>query len=159
LYRLSLIQLHEASCHSFLTYSTPLHKEGPEYENYWGSTIIACVLLLIAVGSSAQDTTSSGKSKAAFRTFTGCLAKGDSANEFVLNSKDGSTWNLNSDQVSLAEHVGHTVTVKGVISNVTMHNMKEEAKDAAAGAGVKKENSEHGDMQVASLKMVSGSCK
>jgi hypothetical protein len=32
--------------------------------------------------------------------------------------------------------------------------MKEEAKDAAAaGAGVKKENSEHGDMQVASLKM------
>jgi hypothetical protein len=120
---------------------------------------LACGLLLIAVGSSAQDTTSSGKSKAAFRTFTGCLAKGDSANEFVLNSKDGSTWNLNSDQVSLAEHVGHTVTVKGVISNVTTHNMKEEAKDAAAGAGVKKENSEHGDMQVASLKMVSGSCK
>ena len=46
-----------------------------------------------------------------------------------------------------------------LISNVTMHNMKEEAKDAAAGAGVEKENSEHGDMQVASLKMVSSSCK
>jgi hypothetical protein len=51
------------------------------------------------------------------------------------------------------------VTVKGVVSNVTMHNMKEEAKDAAASAGVKKENSEHGDMEVASLKMVSSSCK
>jgi len=85
------------------------------------------------------------------------LAKGDK--EFVLNGKDGSTWNLKSDQVALAEHMGHTVTVKGVVSNVTMHNMKEEAKDAAASAGVKKENSEHGDMQVASLKMVSGSCK
>jgi hypothetical protein len=120
---------------------------------------LACGLLLITVGSSAQDTTSSGKSKAAIRTFTGCLAKGDSANEFVLNSKDGSTWNLNSDQVALADHVGHKVTVKGVVSNVTMHNMKEEAKDAAASAGVKKENSEHGDMQVASLKMVSTSCK
>ena len=120
---------------------------------------LACGLLLISVGSSAQDTTSSGKSKAAIRTVTGCLAKGNSANEFVLNGKDGSTWNLNSDQVALVEHAGHTVTVKGVVSNVTMHNMKEEAKDAAAGAGVKKDNSEHGDMQVASLKMVSSSCK
>ncbi len=119
---------------------------------------LACGLLLISVGS-AQDTTSSGKSKSADRTVTGCLAKGDSAKEFVLSGKDGSTWNLKSDQVALAEHVGHTVTVKGVISNVAMHNMKEEAKDAAAGAGVKKENSEHGDMQVATLKMVSGSCK
>jgi hypothetical protein len=61
--------------------------------------------------------------------------------------------------IRLAEHVGHTVTVKGVVSNVTMHNMKEEVKDAAAGAGVKKENSEHGDMQVASLKMASSFCK
>ena len=72
------------------------------------------------------------------RTVTGCLAKGDSGKEFVLNGKDGSTWNLKSDQVALVEHVGHTVTVKGVVSNVTMHNMKEEAKDAAAGAGVKR---------------------
>jgi len=119
---------------------------------------LACGLLLISVGS-AQETTSSGKSKSADRTVIGCLAKGDSAKEFVLNGQDGSTWNLKSDQVALAEHVGHTVKVKGVVSNVAMHNMKEEAKDAAAGAGVKKENSEHGDMQVASLKMVSGSCK
>ncbi len=120
---------------------------------------LACGLLLVSVGSSAQDTTSSGKSKSADRTVTGCLAKGDSAKEFVLNGKDGSTWTLKSDQVALAEHVGHTVTVKGVVSNVTMHNMKEEAKDAAAGAGVKKDNSEHGDMEVASLKMVSSTCK
>ena len=87
------------------------------------------------------------------------MAQGHSTKEFVLNGKDGGTWNLKSDQAVLAEHVGHTVTVKGVVSNVTMHNMKEEAKDAAAGAGVKKDNSEHGDMQVASLKMVSSSCK
>jgi hypothetical protein len=120
---------------------------------------LACGLLLITVGSSAQDATSSGKSKSEDRTVTGCLAKGDSAKEFVLNGKDGSTWNVKSDQVALADHVGHTVTVKGVVSNVTMHNMKEEAKDAAASAGVKKENSEHGDMQIASLKMVSSSCK
>jgi len=120
---------------------------------------LACGLLLVAAGSSAQDTTSSGKSKSADRTVTGCLAKGDGAKDFVLNAKDGSSWNLKSDQVALADHVGHTVMVKGVVSNVTMHNMKEEAKDAASGAGMKKDNAEHGDLQVASLKMVSSSCK
>jgi hypothetical protein len=40
-----------------------------------------------------------------------------------------------------------------------MHNMKEEAKDAASSAGVKKSNNEHGDLEVASVKMVSKSCK
>jgi len=75
---------------------------------------LACGLLLISVGS-AQETTSSGKSKSADRTVIGCLAKGDSAKEFVLNGQDGSTWNLKSDQVALAEHVGHTVKVKGVV--------------------------------------------
>jgi hypothetical protein len=37
---------------------------------------LACGLLPVSVGSSAQDTTSSGKSKSADRTVTGCLAKG-----------------------------------------------------------------------------------
>jgi hypothetical protein len=56
----------------------------------------------------------------------------------VLNGNDGSTWEVKSDQVALADHVGHTVKVKGVVSNVTMHNMKEETKAAAASAGMKK---------------------
>lgn len=85
--------------------------------------------------------------------------KSDSDTKFVLNAKDGSTWDVKSDQVALADHVGHTVTIKGVVSNVTMHNMKEEAKDTAASAGMKKEISEHGDLDVTSLKMVSSSCK
>jgi hypothetical protein len=55
--------------------------------------------------------------------------------------------------------VTHTVSAKGMVSNVTMHNMKEEAKDAAASAGMKKTNDEHGDLDVESLKMVSKSCK
>jgi hypothetical protein len=120
---------------------------------------LASCLLLFATGSAAQDTTSSGKSKSKDRTVTGCLAVGASSNTYALNSKDGSTWNVKSDMVALSDHVGHTVTVKGVISNVTMHNMKEEAKDAAASAGMKKDNSEHGDIDVASIKMVSSSCK
>ena len=121
--------------------------------------VLAFGLLLFTLGSPAQDTTSSGKSKSKDRTVTGCLSKGDSDQKFVLNANDGSWWDVKSDQVSLADHVGHTVTVKGVVSNVTMHNMKEQAKDAAASADMKKDNSEHGDLDVTSVKMVSKSCK
>jgi hypothetical protein len=120
---------------------------------------LALGVLLAASVSLAQDTTSSGKSKAKDRTITGCLMQGDSASKFVLNGKDGSTWDVKSDSVTLADHVGHTVTATGTVSNVTMHNAKEEAKDAAAAAGVKKDNSEHGDMEITSVKMVSKSCK
>jgi hypothetical protein len=120
---------------------------------------LALGLLLITAVSLAQDTTSSGKSKSDVRTITGCLAQGSSSDKYVLNGNDGSTWDLKSDTVALADHIGHTITAKGTVSNVTMHNMKEEAKDAASSAGVKKSNNEHGDLEVASVKMVSKSCK
>jgi hypothetical protein len=106
----------------------------------------------------AQDTTSNTKGKAKTRTITGCLAKGDSANEFDLKANDGSTWELKSDQVGLGDHVGHTVSVTGVVSNAKMHNLKEDAKDAAKDTGVKKENTEHGHMTVTDVQMVSSSC-
>jgi Protein of unknown function (DUF5818) len=120
---------------------------------------LALGLLLLAGVSFAQDTTSSGKSKSATRIVTGCLAQGSNSEKWVLTGNDGSTWDLKSDSVPLADHVGHTITVKGTVSNVTAHNMKEESKDAAASAGMKKTNNEHGDLEVASLKMVSKSCK
>jgi hypothetical protein len=121
--------------------------------------ILSLCALFVASTSLAQDTTSSGKSKAENRTITGCLAQGDSANKFVLNGNDGSTWDVKSDSVALADHVGHTITAKGTVSNVTMHNAKEAAKDAAASVGVKKTNNEHGDLDITSVKMVSKSCK
>ncbi|MGC2766933.1 MAG: hypothetical protein WB607_15605 [Candidatus Acidiferrum sp.] len=120
---------------------------------------LALGLLLVTGVSLAQDTTSSGKSKSDVRTITGCLAQGSSSDKYVLNGNDGSTWDVKSDTVALADHIGHTITAKGTVSNVTMHNMKEEAKDAASSAGVKKSNNEHGDLEVASVKMVSKSCK
>jgi hypothetical protein len=120
---------------------------------------LALGLLLLGGVTLAQDTTSSGKSKSQVRSVTGCLTQGSSSDKFVLNGNDGSTWDVKSDSVSLADHVGHTITAKGTVSNVTMHNMKEEAKDAASSAGMKKTNDEHGDLQVSSVKMVSKSCK
>jgi hypothetical protein len=90
---------------------------------------------------------------------TGCLSKGDSANEFLLTGTDGSTWEVRSSKVALAEHVGHTVTATGVVSNAAMHNMKEDAKDAAKDSGMKKTDDEHGHLKVTAVKMVSDSCK
>jgi hypothetical protein len=121
-------------------------------------TVGALVILLAGV-SLAQDTTSSGKSKAKDRTITGCLTQGSSSDKFVLNGTDGSTWDVKSDSVSLANHVGHTIAATGTVSNATMHNAKEQAKDEAASTGMTKSNNEHGDLNVSAVKMVSKSCK
>src|ERR1700745_12753 len=101
---------------------------------------------MTASAAFAPDATS--KPKAEVRSITGCLSKGDSADEFLLTAKDGSTWETHSNTaVNLSEHVGHTVTLKGVVANAKAHNMKEDAKTAATDAGVKKTDTEHGDLQ------------
>ena len=99
------------------------------------------------------------KEKADVRDVTGCLSKGDDAKEFLLTGNDGSTWEVRSSKVALSKHVGHTVTATGVVSNATMHNMKEDAKDAAKDSGTTKSDNEHGHLKVTAVKMVSESCK
>jgi hypothetical protein len=128
------------------------------------SKLSSLLLCLVLAGFStcwllAQDDTSSGKSKSDTRTITGCLTKGDSANEFLLTGNDGSTWEVRSDSVSLADHVGHEVQATGVVDHVTAHNLKEDAKDAASDAHMKKDNTEHGHMTITEVQMVSDSCK
>ena len=113
---------------------------------------LLCVVLAACTFGFAKD-------KADVRDVTGCLSKGDSANEFLLTGTDGSTWEVRSSKVALGEHVGHTVTATGVVSNATAHNMKEDAKDAAKDSGMKKSDTEHGHMKITDVKMVSESCK
>jgi hypothetical protein len=107
----------------------------------------------------ADDVSSDSKGKSDTRTITGCLSQGDNAKEFNLTASDGNTWEVKSSNLSLADHVGHTVTVTGVVSNATAHNMKEDTKDMAHDAGIKKDNSEHGHLKVTDVQMVSDSCK
>ena len=114
--------------------------------------ILLCFVLAFSMFTLAQ-------SKSNVREVTGCLSKGDSAKEFLITGNDGSTWEVRSDKVALAEHVGHTVTATGVVSNAKMHNMKEDAKEAAKDSGIKKSDSEHGHMTITDVKMVSDSCK
>jgi hypothetical protein len=115
-------------------------------------------LLLICVALAVLSTSAIAKSKSDIRDVTGCLSQGDSAKEFRLTGNDGSTWEVRSSRVSLGKHVGHTVTVTGVVSHAKMHNMKEDAKDVAKDTGAKKSNSEHGHLTVTNVKMVSDSC-
>jgi hypothetical protein len=114
--------------------------------------LLLCVIL-------AGCTFGFAKEKAEVRDVTGGLSKGDSAKEFLLTGNDGSTWEVRSSRVALVEHVGHTVTATGVVSNAKMHNMKEDAKEAAKDSGMKKSDAEHGHLTVTEVKMVSDSCK
>lgn len=117
-------------------------------------------LLLLAVTSgraTAQDTKSATHNKT--RTLTGCLQKGDDADEFKLTTAKGSTWELKSNGHKLGHHVGHTVTITGVVSNAEMHGAKEDAKAEAKEHDMDKDSTEHGHMKVTSLKMVSDTCK
>jgi hypothetical protein len=118
-----------------------------------------CLLFaLLATYVVAQDSSTDSKSKGDTRTITGCLSKASGADEYLLTGKDGSTWEVRSSTVSLADHVGHTVSATGVVSNATMHNLKEDTKDVAKDAHMKKDNAEHGHMKVTDVQMVSDSC-
>ena len=115
-------------------------------------------LLLICTASVLVTQDASAKGKSHTRTITGCLSQGDSAKEFNLKADDGSTWEVRSSTVALADHVGHKISATGVVSNRTAHNMKEDTKDMAHDTGVTKENNEHGHLKITAVQMVSDSC-
>jgi len=125
--------------------------------------LLLCLVLagLTASWAVAQDETSDSKSKSDVRTVTGCLTKGDSADEFLPTGNDGSTWEVRGSKssVDLASHVGHTISATGVVSNATAHNLKEDAKDVEKDTGMKKNNTEHGHLKITDVQMVSNSCQ
>jgi hypothetical protein len=120
---------------------------------------LSLVFLSAASWTMAQDTTSAPDPKSKVRTITGCLSKGDSADEFLLTGTNASTWEVRSTKVALGDHVGHEIRATGVVSHQKLHNMKEDAKDMAADSGMKKDTAEHGHMTITKVKMVSDSCK
>lgn len=93
------------------------------------------------------------------RTLSGCLSAGEDANEFKLTTAKGATWEITSDAVKLGDHVGHTVTITGVVSNAAMHGMKEDTKAEAKEHGMGKHSTEHGSFTVTALTMVSETCQ
>jgi len=99
--------------------------------------------------SAAQDPNDTSNTT---RYVTGCLEKGHDANEYHLIAENAK-WHLKSDNVRLAEHVGHKVKVSGVVSNQPFHGMKEDLK-----AEVTKAPIETGVLTVTNLAIVSDTC-
>jgi len=92
---------------------------------------------------------------AAPQTVTGCLQKGLEDKGFFLLTADGQHWELYpSSKVSLADHVGHTVTLTGTLAK------RSPAQEEKSQPYEKKEitGKGHADLQVSSLKMVSETC-
>jgi hypothetical protein len=126
--------------------------------NFKKLTWIIALFMLASVGLAvAQDTTKTTHKKT--RTLTGCLQKGDDADEYNLTTTKGGTWEIKSDSVKLGEHVGHTVTITGVVANATAHGMKEDTKEEMKEHGMDKNATEHGHLTATDLKMVSDSCQ
>ena len=119
---------------------------------------ITIVASCVAVGSMmAQDATK--PTHKSTRTLTGCLQRGEDANEYNLATAKGSTWEIKSDSVRLDEHVGHTVKVTGVVAHSKLHGMKEDAKGEMKEHGMDKDAKEHGHLTVTKLTMVSDACQ
>ena len=75
--------------------------------------IAGAAALAMSVSISAQDTT---KPAAAEHTMTGCLAKGATADTFIVNStaeKGPKTIGIVSSAAPLAGHVGHKIDITG----------------------------------------------
>ena len=120
--------------------------------------VIALFMFVGAAGqATAQDKTKTTHKKT--RTLTGCLQKGEDANEYNFTAKGGGTWEIKSDSIKLDDHVGHTVTITGVVSNAKEHAMKEDTKDEMKEHGMDKNATEHGHMTVTDLTMVSDTCQ
>jgi hypothetical protein len=93
-----------------------------------------------------QKPTDDDKDKTAGKEMmvTGCLQKGDEANEYSIKDADGKMYDLRSTSVKLENHLNHKVTVTGKMMN------EENAKE-------KKEGRDH--LNVTNVKMISTSCQ
>ncbi len=120
---------------------------------------IVSFALFVFVGFAGLATAKTKTTHQSTRTLTGCLQRGDNANDYNFTAKNGSTWELKSDSVQLDPHVGHTVTITGAVSHPTAHGMKEDVKQEAKEHGMAKKSTEHGHITVTNLKMVSSTCQ
>jgi hypothetical protein len=122
--------------------------------------LATATLAVVPAWALAQTNSANSEKKGReIRTLTGCLQRGDAAHEYALTAEDGSTWEVKSTTLKLSPHVGHTVTLTGVVSHPELHKMKEDAKDEAKEHGIAKDAKEHGHIRATKLDMISDSCK
>ena len=134
--------------------------------------MLACLafMLLLSLGALAQytkqddqtskDATKTGppekqvrKPATQTKAITGCLQKGDEPDEFSITGEDGKVWGLRSSAVKLEGHLGHKVTVSGLITHESKAGETKKGKTEMPPG-----NEESGNLRVASLKMISETC-
>ena len=81
------------------------------------------------------------------------IAKGYEPDEFSIAGEDGKVWGLRSSAVTLDGHLGHKVTVSGLITHESKAGETKKGKTERVSG-----NEESGDQRVASLKVVSETC-
>lgn len=126
-------------------------------------SLAATLILAGALGASASVRGAASLDRrvsAAADSVTGCLQKGDKPGTFKLVTKDGKSWDVTSSKLSLAGHVGHTVTLTGDMSKGPMSNMKDTSMSnmkmgdsSKSGMGMSS-----GTLNATTMTMVSATC-
>jgi D-arabinose 1-dehydrogenase-like Zn-dependent alcohol dehydrogenase len=113
--------------------------------------VLASILCLMPITFAAWSQSKESQEKEGKTvTITGCIAKGEAADEFAI-TQNGKKYGLKSTKGKLADHLGHKVTVTGKFTRAPGEG--EEGEKAEEGGG------EYADVQVTSLKMISTSCQ
>jgi hypothetical protein len=104
----------------------------------------------VAVAATAQVTPTATVQEI---TFTKYIQKGTQPGEVTITGADGKSYDLRSDSVKLAPHIGHQVTVTGTASPETKVEEKKEGQ-------VEKASSKEaiGNLSVTDVKMISETC-
>jgi hypothetical protein len=113
------------------------------------------IILFVSLAATLMYAAGGDEKVGAPQTVTGCLQKGLENKGYFLLTADGQHWELYpTSKVSLAEHVGHTVTVTGTVAK------RSAVQEEKSQPYEKKEitGKEHADLNVSSLKMVSETC-
>lgn len=135
----------------FLSYAGTIAIFGRWNVNRQIRLLVSAVLYFVLVFCAATAVFAQSKKQAQKMTLTGCLQKGDEANEFSLTGEDGKTYQLRNSAVDLSKHVGHKVTITGTF--------KAEKKEGQSAEYDQKEATEVGQIRVTDLTMISDKCK
>lgn len=122
-----------------------------------GTVVAAAALIAASPATSAAHPSHAARAD----SVTGCLRKGDKPNVFTLKAQDGKTLWVTSETVSLAGHVGHTVTLSGNVQSESTGSIADSSKMAGMSDSMKMDSSKTSGsvMQVTKLSMVSGTCR
>ena len=120
--------------------------------------LVALVLVTVGTCSQGQDVYASHSTDQIEenpRTLTGCLSKGENADEFELQEENGEVWRVKGDSRELLAQVGHTVTIIG--NSLSADDQVQRTGPEAKGTQAASKQSRQ--IAVANLARVSDGCQ